>query len=241
MLNSFELVLKEVRYLTPKVIHLAFARTDGEQLPFIPGQFITFLFTQGEKIVRRSYSLSSIPGQSDWLEIAVSPVEGGFATGILFHLQPGDLLTASGPFGRLILPETIEPVHYVLGATGTGVSPYRAMIPQIQQSLRDCPNARFTLLLGVQYRHDLLYLSDFLTLMEKEPRFTFRAYLSRETTLSAPYERQGYLQTGFAELTLNPATDLVYLCGNPNMIDQGFALLKDAGFAVNQIKREKYI
>jgi NAD(P)H-flavin reductase len=45
----------------------------------------------------------------------------------------------------------------------------------------------------------------------------------------------------FGSLDLSPTTDVVYLCGNPNMIDEAFQLLVDAGFPIPQIRREKYI
>ena len=43
------------------------------------------------------------------------------------------------------------------------------------------------------------------------------------------------------QLAPDPARDIAYLCGNPDMVDQAFALLKDAGLAVKDIRREKYV
>ena len=37
------------------------------------------------------------------------------------------------------------------------------------------------------------------------------------------------------------ATDIAYLCGNPNMVDACFEALKAAGLPVPQIRREKYV
>ena len=34
--------------------------------------------------------------------------------------------------------------------------------------------------------------------------------------------------------------DIAYLCGNPNMVDEAFALLKEAGLPIPHIRREKY-
>ena len=49
------------------------------------------------------------------------------------------------------------------------------------------------------------------------------------------------MQFIYPELHLNPEQDLVYLCGNPGMIDDSFSYLKEQGFAMQQIIREKYI
>ncbi len=241
-METFQVTLNWAKLITPKVLHLAFARTDKQLLDFIPGQFITFLFTNEEgKIIRRSYSLATIKNNSDEIEVAVSPVEGGFATNIFFNLKAGAELTCSGPFGRLILKEEDEPQHVVLVATGTGVSPYRAMLPELQQRLQNNPDLLVTVLLGVQYREDLLYLDDFIQAAKGQERLQFRAYLSREKELTADYEYAGYVQAAFDDLTLDPDTDMVFLCGNPNMIDDAFELLQEAGFPTRQIKREKYI
>ena len=37
------------------------------------------------------------------------------------------------------------------------------------------------------------------------------------------------------------AGDIVYLCGNPDMVDQSFSLLKEIGLPVPHVRREKYI
>ena len=54
-------------------------------------------------------------------------------------------------------------------------------------------------------------------------------------------EYAGRVQAQFAALNLNPEKDIVYLCGNPGMIDDCVALLRDMGFSSRQIKREKYV
>ena len=61
-MKEFQLTLRSTKKLTPNVLHLAFTRTDGSDLPFIPGQFITFLLESPEGMKRRSYSIATIPG-----------------------------------------------------------------------------------------------------------------------------------------------------------------------------------
>jgi ferredoxin-NADP reductase len=240
-IEQFELKLNWTKMLTPNVLHLAFSRADGKVLPFIPGQFLTFVLPVGDKVARRSYSIASQDPHWAEIEIAVSPIEKGIATDILFALKPGESLTTTGPFGRLILPNDNYPQKIVLAATGTGVSPYRAMLPQIHNLLIQNPDLELTLLLGVQYRKDLLYGEDFIAFAKTHPSFQFRAYLSREEKLTESHEYKGHLQQAFKELNLNSDEDLIYLCGNPNMIDEAFAQLLEAGFPTPHIKREKYL
>ena len=56
-----------------------------------------------------------------------------------------------------------------------------------------------------------------------------------------PDDRQGYVQTALTEFRPDPEADIAYLCGNPNMVDASFEVLKNAGLPVPHIRREKYV
>lgn len=239
-IEQFNLVLQSSRTLAPQTKHFVFTREDGKKLDYLPGQFITFSFDSADgKPKRRSYSISTIHGMTDAIELAISYVKGGVASEHLFAMQPGQKLPAIGPAGRLILQD--EPIsRYVLVATGTGVAPYRCMLPQIAERLKD-PNFRVDLLLGVRLKEDCLYKEDFVEFARQHPNFHFHAYYSREESSLEEFERKGYVQHAFDGLNLKPGEDVIYLCGNPNMIDEAFQKLVAAGFATKDIRREKYI
>ncbi len=124
--------------LAPSVAHLGFQRDDGLPLEFVPGQFLQVHFHYGDGTpTKRSYSLATrndiVPaGDGDAVEIAVSYVPGGAATALFEGLEIGDRVQASGPFGRFCLQPGDTNARYLLIATGTGVTPYRAMLPQLQ-------------------------------------------------------------------------------------------------------------
>lgn len=239
-IKTSTLTLEWAKMISPHVRHLAFKCEEDTLLNFIPGQFITIHFTLGEQQFRRSYSIATLPGQSQCIEIAAGFVANGPGTQMLFALQPGDKVSASGPFGRLILRDE-HPKRYLFIATSTGVTPYRAMLPELAKRLKSSA-IQCTLLLGVQHQQDLLYGEDFLSFAEEHPNFNFRAYYSREKlSQPLPHEFSGYVQSAFDELKPDPNNDIVYLCGNPNMIDNTFQQLKDLGFDVKNVRREKYI
>jgi ferredoxin-NADP reductase len=52
---------------------------------------------------------------------------------------------------------------------------------------------------------------------------------------------RGYVQDALFRLTPSPATDHFLLCGNPKMIDDIYPKLKQLGFGVKQVIREKYV
>jgi NAD(P)H-flavin reductase len=49
------------------------------------------------------------------------------------------------------------------------------------------------------------------------------------------------VQGVLAEFEPDPHRDIAYLCGNPNMVDAAFTVLKEAGLPVQHIRREKYV
>lgn len=238
-IETFPLRLAWRRMATPHVMHLAFHRSDGTALDFIPGQFLNLHFATATGSTHRSYSIANPPAADGLLEIAMSPVAGGLASDVLGALQPGDELPASGPFGRFVLRDE-PPCRYLLIGTGTGITPYRAMLPLIGQRLRE--GYRFHLALGVWRREELLFGEDFLRAAQDSPGFEFSACYSRDfPDPPEPWEHSGYVQTLFSGLELDPAADTIYLCGNPGMIDESAEILKAMQFPIKQVRREKYV
>ena len=238
--ERFNFVLHGSRMITPRVMQLSFHREDGRPFSYVPGQFITLHMPWADMELRRSYSVATIPGESGDVQIAATHVDGGRATGMLFDMQPGTKVAATGPFGRFVLRED-PPCRYLLIATGTGVSPYRAMLPQFR-SLLDGKQRTAVLMLGVRGPDELLFGEDFLRFAGENPAFSFVASLSRRLSEPAQaYERQGYVQDHLMELNPDPQRDIVYLCGNPDMIDASVERLKALGFDNHNLRREKYV
>lgn len=227
------------RQETPRVLHLGFRRADGDALNFVAGQFVNIHFETPEGGTHRSYSIANPPGEGEVFEIALAPVAGGLATQALFDLEPGDTVQVSGPYGRFILRDD-PPCRYVLIGTGTGITPYRAMLPELTRRLAHGYSAH--VVLGVWSREEALFGAGFRDLANRHPRFEYTACYSREVPVDAgPGERKGYVQAALDMLGLDPAADVVYLCGNPAMIDESVESLKEMGFDLKQLRREKYV
>lgn len=240
-ITTFPIVLENTYMASPQVKHFVFKCSHSPAFNYLPGQFITILFEHEGKPLRRSYSIANAPKQDNRIEFAAGYVAGGPGTDLLFNLNQGDTIQIMGPFGRLILKEEI-PNRYILVSTSTGVTPYRAMLMELQKRLENHPELHIVVLQGVQKREDVLHKEDFLALAKQFPNVQFKAHLSRESAENlAAHEAIGYVQTAFPSLALDPKHDLVYLCGNPGMIDDAFNYLKEQGFAMQQIIREKYI
>jgi ferredoxin-NADP reductase len=244
-MEHFKLRLAASHMLAPSVRHLAFERDDGAPFAFVPGQFIQVHFHYADgKPTKRSYSVGTVGdgrGPVQRIEIAVSYVDGGAATALLSTLDEGGTIDASGPYGRFCLMDADTNQRSLLVATGTGVTPYRAMLPQIR-ALSQTRGCTFALVYGARNETELLYGEEFEAFAREVPGFSFHPCLSRTPrAVPRPHDRSGRAQVALGELGPNAATDIAYLCGNPNMVDEAFAMLKEAGLPVPHIRREKYV
>ena len=232
--------------LAPSVGHYQFVRDDGQPLDFVPGQFIQVHFRYADGTpAKRSYSLATIHdhalGPGEAVEIAVSYVPGGAATALFEGLPEGGRVEASGPFGRFCLMPGDRNARYLLIATGTGVTPYRSMLPQLEALMAE-RGVEVVLLQGARTPTELLYGDDFRAFAAANPGFRYMPCLSRETPAGMyPDARSGYVQQQLAELAPDPARDIAYLCGNPVMVDACFEALAASGLKPPQLRREKYV
>ncbi|HEX7817200.1 FAD-binding oxidoreductase [Dyella sp.] len=245
MAEQFTLRLVDSYMLAQTVRHLIFERADGQALAFIPGQFLQVHFHYDDGTpTKRSYSVGTVgdgSGPVHRIEIAVSYVEGGAATKLLGGLEQGQTVEASGPYGRFCLQAGDSHPRYLLLATGTGVTPYRAMLPQLEKLLVQ-GGREAVLLYGARNEEELLYGEEFEAFAQRVPGFTFHGCLSRQPrAVPRPHDRSGHVQNVLAELAPAADRDIAYLCGNPNMVDAAFNALKEFGLPVAQIRREKYV
>lgn len=239
-LPSYQIELIENEYIADNVRKLIFKLVEPATIRYRPGQFVSLMFEiEGKIPFKRSYSLANLESpnedglaESDRIEIVVSYVDNGRATNILFNAKTGDTFTANGPVGMLVLGANLPKRIFLVG-TGTGMAPYHGMLPQIEKM----PNHEFVILFGAQKYSDSFYLEDFQKAAQAN-NIDFHLCLSREEHSE---HHSGYVQTKLQDFGLNPETDKVYLCGNPNMVDDISATLLEQGFGVKQVQKEKYI
>ena len=209
---------------------------------FTAGQFVQFMIEQEGKEQKRSYSIANSPDsfrKDGHLEIAISLVQGGLASELFKNAEPGLRLDMGGPFGILTAPDD-HSGQLVLAGTGTGLAPYRSMLPTLI-SMADS-GIPVTVIMGVRHRSDLIYEQEFRQAVSEHDNLSYQVCISRDSGIDAAKDEfKGYVQQRFDELNLNPEQDLVYLCGNPDMIDDAAKTLLDAGFSPRSVKREKYI
>jgi ferredoxin-NADP reductase len=242
-LDSFKVVLTRVRTLSESTRDFRFVREDGSELEFVPGQFYRFVFADEKGEFERSYSLCNFDADSTRqdMDLVISTVDGGRASKLLFTAEPGLEAQVTGPFGRLVLPDEM-PRRLFLVATSVGIAPYMPMLDALKSALEQT-FVEVHLLYGVRDYSEFIY-GDFLNgFSQSYKNFHLHLCVSRCDVDANQTESQhkGYVQAKLMQLTPNPESDHIMLCGNPNMIDEAYPKLKELGFKVKQVVREKYV
>src|SRR3989344_4403209 len=118
---------------------------DGKQFSFQPGQFVMmemdlektgkFKVNEGKKrIQKRPFSMSSSPLQQKYLEVTVKTTEDGFVSEYFVnHLQSGEPIAVTGPFGKFYLDERNSKKNIMLIGAGSGISPLMSILRHVHQ------------------------------------------------------------------------------------------------------------
>lgn len=234
-------------WITPTIRQIKLKINQDNGFSYTRGQFISVHLpdpADSSNLLRRSYSIASLQDSttevSD-IEIVLTILDDGLASQFFLHAEIGTTVEISGPYGALTLADEL-PDRLFLVATSTGVAPFRTLLPQIASLLDKDKVLDIELILGVQTPEEALFANDFRQFAADHPRFQFNLCYSRGTDLDLKQdEYSGYVQRRLEALAPSPENSLVYLCGNPNMIDNTYKLLTERGFSPRQVKREKYV
>ncbi|QDU68265.1 ferredoxin--NADP reductase [Engelhardtia mirabilis] len=220
----------------------------GAHLEFEPGQFVNLGLPprraedeSGQTgLVKRPYSIASAPKDAE-IEFIIRVVDGGALTPLLMELQVDDRVwmeeRAIGKFTLAMLPD--EPVaaerDLVMVSTGTGIAPFISMLRQFEprQLWR-----RFVLINGVRIETDLGYRAELEAMAAERDDVVYVPILSKPGTDGRWTGLTGRVDSVLAPevyeaqvgATLEPQHCQVFLCGNPNMIDEVEQDLDGRGF-----------
>lgn len=226
--EPFDAKLVSARLLTPFVRELVLEREGGAPFHYAAGQWVNLVLPLESGEVKRAYSVASAPAPtSSRFEVAVTKVSGGAGSEYLHELPIGATLRAIGPQG-LFTRAADDPTPALFVATGTGVTPLRAML----QAAVGAAKAPLRLLFGARVEDDILYRDEFERWARELPGFRY------DITLSQPSPgwtgRRGYVQEHVPESLAairddaGPATPHLYVCGLERMVT-----------AVRDLAREK--
>ena len=216
-------------------------RPDELPPPVRPGQYYALGLVVDGRIVQRPYSTATSAGDHEELEFLIRRVPDGTFTPLLWDLAVGSRLRIGPPKGLFTRIEGDRRAHLFI-ATGTGLAPFVAMI---ETMLREPAPPRALAIHGVSRASELAYRSRF----ERWARDRSIGYLPAISRPGDPTNVGWTGRTGridailddvLASSDLRPDDTVAYLCGNPEMIAAGTAILGRRGIPGDAIRSEHY-
>lgn len=240
----YEVEVTRADMLTPYTRRIDVRRRDGEPFAIRAGQFLMMHFEHDAKRLNRSYSVANpiTPGEtSPSIELCIALVDDGLGSAIVREWDAGSSFTASGPHGRFVLRDG-ESQNLVLVGTGTGIAPYRSMIPQITSAIAE--GRSVDLLFGARDRDQFLYDDEWRKLDASLDEFSYwpcASAPSRPDEWEASGGVVGRVQVALDRLEYETSNTLFYLCGNEHMVDDVKRRLAEADVPRRQIRTEAYV
>lgn len=132
-----KLIIQQIRQETSEVKLFYFNDAALPLIPFKAGQYLTFVFYNNGKELRRSYSIVSSPVLNEYLSIGVKRIRNGIFSRQLFdYAKVGDTLITTGAGGIFTLPDNIQVYkQFFFFAAGSGIVPVYSIIKTILYSM----------------------------------------------------------------------------------------------------------
>ncbi|MBY6368226.1 benzoate 1,2-dioxygenase electron transfer component BenC [Rhodococcoides corynebacterioides] len=212
---TYTTTVTAVDRLSPTTVRLAVAAPAGDELAFLPGQYVNISVPGPEagsdrEVGTRSYSFSCVQGSSE-LEFLIKLIDGGLMSSWLSRAQVGDTVSFTGPHGSFFLREAERPALLLAG--GTGLAPVLAILRTLREngSVR-----RVHLVYGASTDDDVVCLDVLRDLETSLPNFTWD-YCVSDPASAAPHT--GYVTGLIEDEHLHGGDVAVYLCGPPPMVE----------------------
>jgi CDP-4-dehydro-6-deoxyglucose reductase len=232
-----EASLRRAWYANERTKHFEFETSDD--FDYKAGQYISMdVRLEGQQCVR-SYSIASSPHHDNRFDLCLNIIPRGLVSPWLFHLKPGDKIQFTGPYGLFCVREPLDPVSAFI-ASGTGISPIRAMLQYLHQpsNLAHLSGKEIWLIFGVREEADILYRREFEHIARENPGFYFVPTLSRPGADWSGH--RGYVQKQAARYLAGKPGFHAYICGLKKMVDDVRRRLEDLGYDPTALSCEKY-
>lgn len=194
---------------------------------------------RADRLIRRSYSIASSSVERQYLEFYLVLCKSGALSPRLFQLRIGDRIWLGPKFaGTFSLRDAPPDKNIVLIGAGTGLAPYMSMIRTEALAIAGA-SRRLVVLHGARHSWDLAYRDELAMLARTCPRFQYVPSITRPAAEPTPWTGligrvQEIWSGGLLARAIGyqpaPADTHVFLCGNPEMIEDMLAVLARAGY-----------
>jgi len=256
-MEELNAVITQVVQISP--LMKVFKVTPDWELPeFKPGQFVAlslpasaprcpeaaeeFEKLEGDKSIKRAYSIASSSKSTDSLEFYITLVKSGSLTPRLFSLKVGDRVGVGKKIvGMFTMNQVEEDKNVILVGTGTGVAPYMSMLRTDALNRK----GKIVVIQGASNSWDLGYSSELQMLDDLYDKFTYIPTITEpEKEVSKWKKNTEFVQDMWKNKIIeqkggfkpSPDNTHVFLCGNPKMIAAMKEAMSEDGFTVHSRK-----
>jgi ferredoxin--NADP+ reductase len=219
----------------------------GGPFSFKPGQYATLGVQTEAKRIERAYSIVSSPLENE-LEFFFELVPQGELTPKLYKLQVGDqMLMRKSPKGLFTLDQKSGRTNHFLVCTVTGVAPFVSYVRTLYRAWKEGTfkgEHKLFILNGASKSWEFGYHDELRKFADEVP------WLKYAPTVSRPWDDANWKgELGRVDDVLRKYSDMweldgtnsvAYLCGHPDMIENGKSMLKRIGFTKEHLKEEVY-
>lgn len=219
----------------------------GGPFRFQPGQYATLAVQAAERRVERAYSIVSSPLERE-VEFFFELVPHGALTPRLYSLEVGDeLLMRKSAKGLFTLDQKSGRTNHFLVCTVTGVAPFVSYVRTLYRQWKGASfkgEHKLFLLNGASRSREFGYYDELKKIAEEVPWLKYAATVSRpwdEANWTGEVGRVDDVLRKYSDLWgLDGTNSVAYLCGHPDMIENGKSMLKRIGFSKEHLKEEVY-
>jgi len=233
-------IITSIKEETKDVKTFTLTYEGGSNIPYLAGQFITFVFTHHGREERRSYSISSSPTGNAPLAFTVKRIDNGAYSRLLVDRAViGDKLQTTGAAGLFTLTNHAAYEQVYFFAAGIGITPVISLIRAI---LYTEPNKKVVLVYSNRIKEDAVFYDELAALSDQFPD-NFRMELLYSTSFNLARARLSkslvpVLLQEHAVTTKNKM--LFYICGPFPYMRMVIFALEELGINNEQIRKENF-
>ncbi len=231
--------------LSPDLWVIRLERNDGFR--FVAGQYATLGEMDSGKLIERAYSIVSSPYESE-LEIFIELVQQGELTPHLYKRKPGDVVSCRRiAKGRFTLDMKSARTNHLLLATVTGIAPFVSYVRTLNADWKkeQMPGKlQLYVVHGASRSWEFGYREELERVAGEVPWLKYVPTISRpweDTSWGGEVGRVEDLIRKYSDMWgLQPEKTSAYLCGHPNMIENGRGILQRRGWKKDAMSEEVY-
>lgn len=213
-----------------------------DEFAFLPGQHLPVEAAIDGKLVRRTYSICSVPGVLP-LQLGIRVQPGGQFSGYLADtLQAGDTLRVMPPFGQFhASTDSTKQKRYLAFASGSGITP---IISIVRATLEQEPDSQFLLCYGNRRQNTTMFIDDLYALKNRFPErlqltFLFTREEQEYPIFGGRLDAQKTTEL-YRIFCADAAPDEAFVCGPDTMIESVRDALCECGMERADIHVERY-